>query len=236
MRSLQSPTIVLVHGEFAESASWNGVIDLLAAAGQRTVAAANPLRGLAADAGAVGDLVRSIEGPIVLVGHGYGGAVITGVVADDVTGLVFVAGYAPDAGESCFTLAQQFPGSTLGEHLDAVLRADETTDLSLVQAHFHAEFAADLPEREVTRLATTQRPITREALLEPAGPRPLWKAVPSRFLIAGNDRLLPATAQRFMAERACARRVLERPTASHAAPVSEPVATAELILEAARHG
>jgi pimeloyl-ACP methyl ester carboxylesterase len=107
------PTIVLVHGSFAESASWNGVIDPLSAAGHRVVAAANPLRGLAADGEALSDLVRTIDGPVVLVGHSYGGALITNVDAEagDIAGLVYVAGFAPEAGGSCFTLADKFPGS-----------------------------------------------------------------------------------------------------------------------------
>jgi pimeloyl-ACP methyl ester carboxylesterase len=229
------PTIVLVHGSFAESASWNGVIAPLSAAGHRVMAAANPLRGLAADAGAVSDLVRSIDGPVVLVGHSYGGAVISNVDADagDIAGLVYVAGFAPDAGESCFTLADRFPGSTLADTLEPVARADGTTDLSIAQRHFHAQFAADVPAAEAMRMAATQRPVTREALLEPSGERPLWKELPSWFVIGGQDRNIPASAQRFMAERAGAQRVVEIPGASHAVAVSQPRVTAELILEVA---
>ena len=112
-----SRTIVLVHGAFAESASWDGVIDPLVAEGHRVVAAANPLRGLAADAAAVSDLVRTIEGPVVLVAHSYGGAVISNVDADagEIAGLVYVNGFAPEPGENCFQLAAMFPGSMLGE-------------------------------------------------------------------------------------------------------------------------
>ena len=118
-------TIVLVHGAFAESASWNRVIDPLLGAGHRVIAAANPLRGLAADAAAVSDLVRAVDGPVVLVGHSYGGAVITNVDADagEIVGLVYVAGFAPAHGESCFTLAGMFPGSTLGDALEPVARS-----------------------------------------------------------------------------------------------------------------
>jgi len=226
-------TIVLVHGAFAESAIWSRLLDPLAAAGHRAIAAANPLRGLAADALAVTDLVRSLEGPVVLVGHAYGGAVITNVDAGDVVALVYVAAFAPDAGESCFTLAYQLPGSVLADNLEAVLRADDTTDLSITADAFPAQFAADLPEAVAARMAATQRPITREAVLEPSGPHPLWKRVPTRFLIAGQDRLLPAAAQRFMADRARARQVVELPGASHAVTLSQPRATAELILAAA---
>src|SRR3954454_10448508 len=111
------PTIVLVHGAFAESASWDGVIDPLVAEGHRVVTAANPLRSLAGDAAAVSDLVRTIEGPVVLVAHSYGGAVISNVDADagEIVGLVYINGFAPEAGENCFQLAAMFPGSLLGE-------------------------------------------------------------------------------------------------------------------------
>src|SRR5689334_1570812 len=109
------PTIVLVHGAFAESASWNGVIYPLLHAHHRVIAAANPLRGLAADAAAITDVVREIDGPVVLVGHSYGGAVITNVDPDagEIAGLVYVGGFAPGPGETCFGLSTMFPGSTL---------------------------------------------------------------------------------------------------------------------------
>jgi pimeloyl-ACP methyl ester carboxylesterase len=112
------PTIVLVHGAFAESASWDGVIDSLRGAGHPVIATANPLRDLATDAASIGDVIRTIDGPVVLVAHSYGGAVISNVAADagEITGLVYVNGFAPDPDESCFSLAGLFPGSMLGEH------------------------------------------------------------------------------------------------------------------------
>jgi len=229
------PTIVLVHGAFAESSSWDDVIDPLQGAGHNVIAAANPLRSVAADAAAVGDLVRSVDGPVVLVGHSYGGAVISNVAPDaaEIIGLVYVAAFAPDYGESANTLATRFEGSTLAEALRPVLRSDGTTDLHITPERFHHQFAADLPESRTARMAATQRPVTLEALNEPTSERPLWKQVPSWFLIAGRDRNIPAELQRFMAERAGARRMLEIPSASHAAAVSHPAATARLILEAA---
>lgn len=228
-------TIILVHGAFAESASWDGVIDPLRDAGHSVIAAANPLRGLAADADAVGDLVRTVAGPVVLVGHSYGGAVITNVDADagEIAGLVYVAGFAPEAGESAGTLAARFPGSTLGETLQPVPRSDGTTDLYITQDRFHAQFAADVPAPQAARMSATQRPITQQALEEPTGERPLWKELPSWFVIPDADRNIPPALQRFMAERAGARRTIEVPGASHAIAVSQPDATAELILEAA---
>jgi pimeloyl-ACP methyl ester carboxylesterase len=228
------PTIVLVHGAFAESASWDRVIRHLEDAGHDVIAAANPLRGLAADAQSVTDLVSTVDGPVVLVGHSYGGAVITNVDgnAGEITGLVYVAAFAPDHGESANTLAQRFPGSTLDDALRPVHRSNGTTDLYIDREVFHDQFCADVPEAEAARMAATQRPVTLEALQAPSGERPLWKQVPSWFLVAGQDRNIPAELQLFMAHRAGARRTVEIPTASHAVAVSHPDATARLILEA----
>jgi pimeloyl-ACP methyl ester carboxylesterase len=230
-----SPAIVLVHGAFAESASWDRVIEPLHAAGHRVIAAANPLRGLASDAAAVSDLVGTIDGPVVLVGHSYGGAVTSNVDADagDIVGLVYVAGFAPDAGESCITLTGMFPGSTLGRALVPVLRSDGTTDLSISVDRFQAQFAADVPAAQAGRMAATQRPVTQEALGAPTGERPLWRERPSWFVFGAQDRSIPAACEHYMAERAGAQRTVEIPGASHAVPVAHPEATAELILAAA---
>jgi pimeloyl-ACP methyl ester carboxylesterase len=206
------PTIVLVHGAFAESGSWYSVIDALEGAGHPVIAAANQLRDPAADGESVADVVRSIAGPVVLVAHSYGGAVISNVPADAgaITGLVFVNGFAPDAGESCFSLAARFPGSGLGTYTLRQVRRSEAV-----------------------RLAATQRPAAQEALFAPSGTRPLWRVLPSWFAIGEDDRIIPAELQRFMAERALARRVLAIPGASHALAVSHAEATVDLILEAA---
>ena len=230
------PTIVLVHGAFAESAGWDNVIDSLASAGHPVIAAANPLRNLDADAASVADLIRTVEGPVVLVAHSYGGAVTSNVPADtgEITGLVYVNGFAPDPGESCFSLAGQFPGSMLGEAtLQPVPRSEGTTDLYIIQDRFHELFCPDVPAPQAARMAATQRPATQEALVAPSGERPLWRELPSWFLIGDEDRIIPPELQRFLAERAGARRTLEIPGASHAALVSQPQATADLILEAA---
>ena len=230
------PTIVLVHGAFAESASWNYVVDSLVSAGHPVIAAANPLRDLAGDAASVGDLVRTIDGPVVLVAHSYGGAVISNVPADagEITGLVYVNGFAPDPGETCFQLAGMFPGSMLGEHTARpVPRSDGTTDLYIVQDGFHELFCQDVPAPQAARMAATQRPATQEALFAPSGERPLWRELPSWFVVGEEDRIIPAELQRFMAERAGPQRTVEIPGASHALPVSQPQATVDLILEAA---
>jgi pimeloyl-ACP methyl ester carboxylesterase len=215
-------TIVLVHGAFAESASWDPVIDRLLAAGHPVVAA-------------VSDLVRTVDGPVVLVGHSYGGAVITNVAADAgrIAALVYIAAFAPDGGESANMLAGRFPGSTLADAVRPVPRDDGTTDLLIATERFHDQFAADVPADLAARMAVTQRPVTLQALEEPCGERPLWREVPSWFLVAGADRNIPPALHRFMAERAGARGTVEIPEASHAAAVSRPDASADLILEAA---
>jgi pimeloyl-ACP methyl ester carboxylesterase len=230
-----SHTIVLVHGAFAESSSWDGVIDPLAADGHQVIAAANPLRGLASDAAAVSDLVRTIDGPVLLAAHSYGGMVISNADADagEIVGLVYVNAFAPEPGEHPFQLAAKFPGSMLGpETSRPVPRSDGTTDLYVAPESFNEVFCQDVPAPQAARMAVTQRPATQEALTEPSGDRPLWKELPSWFLIGEQDHVIPAEVHRFMAERAGARRTVEVPGASHAITVSQPEATAQLILEA----
>ena len=229
------PTIVLVHGAFAESSSWDRVIRELEDAGHDVIAAANPLRGLASDAAAVSDVVRSIEGPVVLAAHSYGGAVITNVAADagEIVGLVYVNGFAPEPGESAFTLAGMFPGSTLGEAtVRPVPRSDGTTDLYIDTDRFHDMFCPDVPAPRAAVMATTQRAATAEALYEPSGERPLWREVPSWFMFGELDRIIPAEVHRFMAKRAQAHRTIEIPGASHAVSIAHPGTTAGVILEA----
>ena len=217
------PTIVLIHGAFAESSSWNGVIDTLTGTGHSVIAAAIPLRDPVADAASVGDLVRSVEGPVLLVAHSYGGAVMSNVPADagEITGLVLRERVRPEPGESCFALAGMFPGSMLGEAtLRPVARSDGTTDLYIVQDRFHELFCPDVPAAQAMLLARTQRPATQEALFAPSGERPLWRELPSWFVIGDEDRIIPAELQRFMAKRAGSQRTVEIPGASHALPVS----------------
>jgi pimeloyl-ACP methyl ester carboxylesterase len=230
-----SHTIILVHGAFAESSSWDGVIDPLAADGHTVIAAANPLRSLATDAAALTDLVRTIDGPVVLAGHSYAGMVISNVPADagDIVGLVYANAFAPEPGEHPFQLAAMFPGSMLGpETSRPVPRSDGTTDLYVATDSFHDVFCQDIPASQAARMAVTQRPATQEALTEPSGDRPLWKDVPSWFLIGEDDHIIPAALQHYMAKRAGAHRTVEIPGASHAITVSHPQAVAHQILEA----
>ncbi|BFM38393.1 hypothetical protein OLK001_03190 [Synechocystis sp. LKSZ1] len=166
------PTIILVHGAFAESSSWNGVLTKLIAKGYPVVAAANPLRGVKSDADYVSSILNSIEGPIVLVGHSYGGAVITNAVNGNknVKALVYVAGFAPEAGETAVELSGRYPGSTLGPTLaPPVALPDGGKDLYIQQSKFHAQFAADVSIADAKLMAGTQRPITDVAFNEASG-------------------------------------------------------------------
>ena len=231
-----NPTIVLVHGAWADASSWTGLIQRLQKAGHDVIAPPNTLRGVTADSAVIRTLLDTIEGPVVLVAHSYGGAVISNVDADagEIAGLVSANGFAPEPGENCFQLAAMFPGSMLGEETARpVSRSDGTTDLYIAPDSFHDIFCQDVPAPQAALMAATQRPATQEALVEPSGERPLWKHVPSWFLIGEEDRIIPAALQHYMAKRAGARRTMEIPGASHAVPVAHPEATAHLILEAA---
>ncbi|MET0695392.1 MAG: alpha/beta hydrolase [Propionibacteriaceae bacterium] len=228
-------TFILVHGAYAESASWNGVAEPLLAAGHRVVAFAAPLRSVATDAALLSDLVRSIDGPVVLVGHSYGGAIITNVdrSAGEVVAAVYIAGFALEPGESCADASALTPGSTLGDTLQSVPLAGGGTDTYILPAKYHHQFAADLPETQAALMAVTQRPVTAEALAEPSGDSPLWRSVPSWFLFGELDHNIPAGAHRIMAERAGAQNTVEIAGASHVVGISHPEETLKIILEAA---
>jgi pimeloyl-ACP methyl ester carboxylesterase len=228
------PTIVLVHGAFADSSSWNGVITELQKGGFPVIAAANALRGVANDAEGVSALVKSIDGPVVLVGHSYGGFVVTAAANGNanVTALVYVAGFIPDEGESAFALSEKFPGSTLGQSLIARPLPDGGQDLYISPEKFHAQFAADVSEEQAELMAATQRPGTLAGLQEPSGAAS-WKTVPSYVIYGVEDRNIPAALEKFMAERAHARSIVAIEGASHALMISHAKAVAEFIEDAA---
>ncbi len=230
------PTIILVHGAFAESASWNGSIDRLVEQGFPTIAAAVPLRSIAGDTTFVSAIVKSIKGPVVLVGHSYGGAIISSASAENanVKALVFVSGLAPEPGEKLGALVGRYPGSTLTPTLISVPLADGSNDLYIRQDKYHQQFMADVPIAVATLGAVTQRPIRDFAFNEPAGAAG-WRALPSWFMYAEFDKNIPAAVHRWMAGRAKAREVVEIKGAAHALPVSQPDAVADLILRAAAH-
>jgi pimeloyl-ACP methyl ester carboxylesterase len=228
-------TIVLVHGAFAESASWNGVITELLAHGYPVIAAANPLRGVKRDADYIAGIIKGIAGPVVLVGHSYGGMVISTAANGNgnVKALVYVAGFAPEEGESAVDLTGRFPGATLGPTLaPPVVLPDGGKDLYIQQDKFHAQFAADVPEAEAKQMAATQRPITEFALNEASG-TPAWKTIPSWFIFGDLDKNIPAAAQSFMAQRAGAKETVKVQGASHVVMVAQPEAVAKLIVSAA---
>jgi pimeloyl-ACP methyl ester carboxylesterase len=234
--SNQTPIVVLVHGAFAESASWNGVIEQLHDRGVDAIAVANPLRSVRGDATYLRDVISGLDRPVLLVGHSYGGIIITGAAGAgnaSVVGLVYVAAFAPDEGESAFELSARSPGSTLGEALTAYPVSTGGNELAIRPEVFHQQFCADVPESVAALMARTQRPVTEQALKDglPTD-QPGWRTLPSWFVIAEEDRNIPAAELRAEAERAGARRVREIAGASHAVSVSHPEVVAETILEA----
>lgn len=230
------PTVVLVHGAFADSSSWNGVTRILQNDGYNVVAAANPLRSVSTDAAYVSSVVNNIKGPVVLVGHSYGGQVITNAAREtkNVKSLVYVAAFAPDAGEAAAELAGKFPGSTLGEALAAPVKlADGNVDLSIEQSKFHQQFAHDVSAENAALMAAGQRPVTEAALTEKSGD-PAWKKLPSYFIYGDSDKNIPVKSLRFMAERAGSKHTVVIKGASHVVMVSHPQDVATLIEEAAK--
>ncbi|MDQ0323645.1 pimeloyl-ACP methyl ester carboxylesterase [Pararhizobium capsulatum DSM 1112] len=191
---------------------------------------------MSGDAAYVSAIVGSIQGPVVLVGHSYGGQVITNAArgSENVKSLVYVAAFAPEAGEAAAELAGKFPGGTLGQALAAPVKlADGGVDLSIDQAKFHDQFAHDVAADDAALMAAGQRPITEAALTEKSGD-PAWKALPSYFIYGDGDKNIPAKALGFMAERAGSRHTVVVKGASHVVMVSQPQAVADLIEEAAR--
>jgi pimeloyl-ACP methyl ester carboxylesterase len=232
---------VFVHGAFADSSSWNAEIKALQLRGYNAVAAPDPLRGLSSDSDYVRAYLKTISGPIVLVGHSYGGAVITdaAVGVPNVKALVYVAAFVPDAGESVNDLVQKYPGSGIGPTTTSVVPfADpgapngQNVDIYIKQADFRQVFAGDVDAATAADLAATQRPLALTGQLGPSGV-PAWKTVPSWDLITLDDHAIPPAAQQAMAARAHAH--VEQVHSSHAVMVSHPDAVLGVVLEAAAH-
>jgi pimeloyl-ACP methyl ester carboxylesterase len=230
---MSKPTIVLVHGAFADSSSWTGVVAKLREQGFPVKAVANPLRGVESDAAYVADVVKGVDGPVVLAGHSYGGALITRAATEtpNVRALVYIAAFQPDAGESVFELSGRYPGAKLGPETTNVLVHDGSPELSIKPEDFAEVFAADVPAETAAILAVTQRPVAQQALAAPFEGTPAWSKLPSWTLIANQDNAIPAAAQEFMAERASS--TVRRIDASHAVAVSQPATVAEVIAAAA---
>ena len=230
-----NPTVVLVHGAFAESASWHGVVERLRDRDVDVVAVANPLRDLAGDAAYVRDVVAGIGRPVVLAGHSYGGMVITEAAAgsDRVAALVYVCAFAPEQGESALALSTRFPGSTLGQALTAYPVSTGGNEFAIRPEAFHHQFAADVPSAQAAVMSATQRPVTEAALTEglPTD-TPAWRSLPSWFVYGDEDLNIPAVLHRYLANRAGAKGIREVQGGSHALAVSRPDAVTASILEA----
>lgn len=227
------PTIVLVHGAFADASGWNGVITRLERDGYPVVAVANPLRSPSSDAAYVHSFLATIKGPTILVGHSYGGAVITEAAAGDpqVKALVYIAAFMPDTGEVLGDLGGRFPGSELGPALVQTPVPGGGVDLSIDPAQFHKVFAADVPAGLAAQMAAAQRPLSAGAFAEPITDA-AWHTIPSWFLIATQDKAISPDLERYEAARAHSHAV-EIPS-SHAAMVSHPDETTHLIEQAAK--
>ncbi|MFE9358229.1 alpha/beta fold hydrolase [Streptomyces olivaceoviridis] len=232
-----TPTVVLVHGAFADAASWSGVIEELQSHGVPVIAPPNPLRGLASDAAYVASVASQIDGPVVLVGHSYGGALITVAgTTENVVGLVYVAAYALEEGESLGELQGRFPLSPLVSNLKQwtypVPGGEPAVEVTIAEDAFPSVFAADVPAEVTKILAAAQRPLAAAAF-EEAASAAAWKTKPSWALVAGADNAINPEVERFGAKRAGAT-IVEIEGASHAVAVSQPKAVAELIRDAVR--
>ena len=222
------PTIVLVHGAFAAAAGWSGIIERLQKRGYNVVAVENPLSGLSADVATTKRLVDRQPGDVVLVGHSYGGAVISGASAGDpkVKALVFVAAFAPDANEPLKAVGDKFPTPPL----NATLKPDAAGFLFVDTAKFHAVFAADIPVAETRIAAASQKPLS-SAVFDQTNPGAGWKNIPSWFMVAKNDKAINPEAERFYAKRANAKTT--EVESSHVIFLSHPDAVVRVIVEAA---
>lgn len=231
--STPKPTVVLVHGAFADASGWNDVTKRLQGRGYPVLAPANPERGLHLDSLYLSSVVSTIAGPVILVGHSYGGAVITnaGTTLPNVRALVYIAAFGPDLGETVIDLVSRYPGSGLTSPENLILRPYPAgVDAYINPRIFHEVFAADLPAKTAAMMAVSQRPAEASILVQPSG-LPAWRTIPSWYLVARSDKTIPPAAERFMAERMGATTV--EIESSHVAMMSHPGAVADLIVDAA---
>jgi pimeloyl-ACP methyl ester carboxylesterase len=236
----KQPTIVFVHGAFADSSGWSAETKPLGRRGYRTIAFSNPLRGLSADAAGLRLFLSTISGPVVLVGHSYGGAVITNAATGNpnVKALVYIAAFAPEAGETLEALQHKVPGGMVApDTLDVrpyLLPDGKTTapEASIKPSAFQRIFAADLPRDEAAAMAATQRPVALSVLGEPSG-EPAWKTIPSWYLVGGKDLAIGTGLEKFMAKRMGATTTVAK-GASHAVLVSQPRKVTKLVLKAVK--
>ncbi len=231
-----APTVVLVHGAFADSSSWNGVIERLQAKGVQVTAAANPLRGIEIDSDYVAAVLDETPGPVVAVGHSYGGAVITNAAkkAKNVVGLVYVAAFAPDEGETLGEVEAGSKDSVLNSaqvqlHYPSGNGGEPAVESAIDPGKFHDAFAADLPIEETKIMAATQRPVAALAFTEESG-APAWKDLPSWAVVATGDKAAGTDVIRSEAERAGA--TITEVEGSHVIMISQPEVVADVILDA----
>jgi pimeloyl-ACP methyl ester carboxylesterase len=224
-------TVVLVHGAFADSSSWAGVIERLQANGVQVVAAANPLRGISIDSAYVASVFDQIPGPVLAVGHSYGGAVITNAAtrASNVVGLVYVAAFAPDEGERLGEVEAGSKDSVLNSALvphQYPAGSGTATEFSIDPAKARDAFAADVPAAQAAVIGTIQRPVSELAFAEPTG-APAWNTLPSWAVVATGDRAAGTDVVRAHAERAGA--TITEVEGSHVIMISQPQAVTEVI-------
>ena len=228
---MAGPTVVLVHGAFADASSWRPVFDRLDGDGHTVLAPPNPLRGLPYDASYIASVIDQIDGPVVLVGHSYGGAVITVAGgADKVVGLVYVAGVAPDEGESVNDLQNRFPSLAMGPLVQPVALPDGSVELTIDPARFPEVFGADLPAADVAFMAISQKSVSATAFDDPATAA-AWQTTPSWAVFGTADRPVAPGLQRFAYDRAGST-VTEVEGASHLVMMSQPDIVAGVIREA----
>ncbi len=231
--SRPATTVVLVHGAFADASGWNDVSERLQELGYTVIAPANPQRGLASDSAYLSSVLDTIEGQIVLVGHSYGGAVITNAAIGHpgVKALVYIAAFAPDAGETVGGLAAMNPGSGLVPENLVVRPYPGGLDAYIKPGVFRQVFAADVSRETAAIMAASQRPADLSILSEPSG-EPAWNTIPSWYMVASEDSTIPPATERFMAQRAGATTVEVQ--SSHVAMISHPRQVTNLILDADR--
>src|SRR5882762_2372561 len=228
---MSEPTVILVHGAFGDASSWRSVFEQLDSDESNVLAAAIPLRGVASDASYLGAVIDQIDGPVVLVGHSYSGCVITVAGASDkVAGLVYVAGFAPDEGESITDLQARFPSLAMGNFLQPTALPDGSVELSVDPQRFHDIFCADVPDTDAAFMAHAQRPLLATAFEEPAAAA-AWRMKPSWGVFGTADQPIAPQLHRFSYERAGAK-VTEIEEASHFLMMSQPEAVAAVIREA----
>jgi pimeloyl-ACP methyl ester carboxylesterase len=232
------PTIVLVHGGYADSSCWNQTLSYLQGCGYTTICGANPLRGIPTDAPYIASLLDSIAGPVVLVGNSMGGTVITNAAAGkgNVKALVYIAAFVPDVGETQGDLINKYPGSEVLPVSVPVTytKADGTTGTDLyLSPGGQAAFCADISKGAFQLLQATQRPFDVASFTYPTTAA-AWHTIPVWGLVAGQDKAIPPAAERWMYSRANARKVVEVPTSSHCAMLSHPQIVADLIDQAAK--